>query len=206
MPRPDGQPDKLGLAILDEPAAQQTDPTVRVQMLIHACVDQESVSTWQKDMADRHRQAYSCEGITGAGSAIAGNLHTGSAAAHGGAVGRKCCREPPEDHHLDAGVCLSGLPTMFVCGIFSRAHMRARTHSLTHSLTTPTRTWQTCTAETRRPRWITRGQCQISNSSCRCGARRWRRCWNRSLSRNLSLRCFRAFVSPASYTPRVGHP
>ena len=135
MPRPDGQPDKLGLAILDEPAAQQTDPTVRVQMLIHACVDQESVSTRQTDMASRHRQAYSCEGITGAGSAIAGNLHTGSAAAHGGAVGRKCCREPPEDHHLDAGVCLSWLPTMFVCGIFSRAHMRARAHARTHALT-----------------------------------------------------------------------
>ena len=192
MPRPDGQPDKLGLAILDEPAAQQTDPTVRVQMLIHACVDQESVSTRQTDMASRHRQAYSCEGITGAGSAIAGNLHTGSAAAHGGAVGRKCCREPAEDHHLDAGVCLSGLPTMFVCVQHPCAYARARTnthtYALTHSLThshTPNRTWQTCTAETPRPRWTTRGQCRISNSSCRCGARRWRRCSNRSLSRNL---------------------
>ena len=28
IPRPDGQPDKLGLTMLDEPAAVQTDPTV----------------------------------------------------------------------------------------------------------------------------------------------------------------------------------
>ena len=72
IPRPDGQPDKLGLTVLDEPAAQQTDPTVLdlqlraistqaalqptvVPSIENAAANPQKISTWMQNMSDLHR-------------------------------------------------------------------------------------------------------------------------------------------------------
>jgi len=67
IPRPDGQPDKLGLTVLDEPAAQQTDPTVLdlqlraistqaalqptvVPSIENAAANPQKITTWMTNM------------------------------------------------------------------------------------------------------------------------------------------------------------
>jgi intraflagellar transport protein 46 len=70
MPRPDGKADPLGLAVLDEPAAQQTDPTVLDLQLraistqaalqpividsVDAAANPQKIETWMKNMKDLH--------------------------------------------------------------------------------------------------------------------------------------------------------
>ena len=71
-PRPDGQPDKLGLTVLDEPAAQQTDATVLdlqlraistqaalqptvVPSIENAAAHPQKITTCMHNMSDLHR-------------------------------------------------------------------------------------------------------------------------------------------------------
>jgi len=74
IPRPDGKQDKLGLVVLDEPAAQQTDPTVleimlkqiskttniisvpvAVRSIENADKNPQKISTWVKKIDEVHR-------------------------------------------------------------------------------------------------------------------------------------------------------
>ena len=72
VPRPDNKPDQLGLAVLDEPAAQQSDPTVftlqlravtkssaaqpmLVRSIEDATKDPKQISGWINSINDLHR-------------------------------------------------------------------------------------------------------------------------------------------------------
>lgn len=73
VPRPDGKPDELGLTVLDEPAAQQSDPTVldlqlrvvskqtNLQPMTVRSIDQadknpQKITTWINNIQDVHRK------------------------------------------------------------------------------------------------------------------------------------------------------
>jgi len=75
IPRPDGQPDKLGLTVLDEPAAQQTDPTVLdlqlraistqaalqptvVPSIENAAANPQKITTWMTNMVLHTHEHY----------------------------------------------------------------------------------------------------------------------------------------------------